>query len=148
MTPENAAAKIAEIEKGYLLLRDLIDKMIYMDQNNAIGGSLTQAMNDGWIAQWNAFRASIQASETAFIQWKNSTLTFLKNYKIDETATKLALDTLDRELTPSESAFIASSSEAKVVYNQTRIDLKDRIKSAELTLKQAETARDVALKNR
>lgn len=148
MTPDNATAKIAEIEKGYLVLRDLIDKMIYMDQNNAIGGSLTQSMNDGWITQWNAFRAALQASETAFIQWKNTTLTFLKNYKTDETATKLALDTLDRELTDSEKAFITSSSEAKVIYSQTRIDLKDRIKSAELALKQAETARDVALKSR
>lgn len=104
--------------------------------------------NAAWIAQFNGFRASANANSAAFSQWKLQTLTFLKNYKLSELATKVAVESIDRKLTTEELALIDASPDAKLLYSTTIIDLKDRIVGAKLAVKQAENARDTAVRVR
>ncbi len=127
ITPETAKSDIENIELAYTLLQKHLDDMIYMIQNNVITGELTMERNAAWIAQFNGFRASANANSAAFSQWKLQTLTFLKNYKLNELATKVAVESIDRKLTTQELALIESSSDAKLLYNTTIIDLRDRI---------------------
>lgn len=148
ITPESAQADIEMIEKAYALIRKHVDDMIYMLQNNVISGSLSLDMNNAWLGIYSGYRSSIQGSDTAFSAWKLQTLTFLKNYKINELAVKVAIESLTRELTPDEKTLINNSTEARLLYNTNIIDLKDRIKAAELSLRQAGNAREVALKNK
>lgn len=100
------------------------------------------------MAAYNNLRSLEYASNTNLTTWKTSTLTFLKNYKNNEQAIKVALESIHRTLTPDEEALINSSKEAKLLYDQNIIDLKDRIKAAELSLRQAENARDTAVKTK
>jgi multidrug resistance efflux pump len=148
LTPESAKADIENIELGYTLLQKHLDDMIYMIQNNVITGELTMERNAGWLAQFNGFRAWANGNNAGFVQWKVQTLTFLKNYKLNELATKVAVESLDRKLTIEEEALIQSSSDARLLYSTTIIDLKDRIASAKLWLRQAQNARDTATKSR
>ena len=148
ITPETAKSDIENIELAYTLLQKHLDDMIYMIQNNVITGELTMERNAAWIAQFNGFRASANANSAAFSQWKLQTLTFLKNYKLNELATKVAVESIDRKLTTQELALIESSSDAKLLYNTTIIDLRDRIAWAKLAVKQSENARDTAIKAR
>ena len=60
----------------------------------------------------------------------------------------MAVESIDRKLTPEEEALIQTSSDARLLYNSTIIDLKDRIAGAKLSMKQAENARDTAMKAR
>jgi multidrug resistance efflux pump len=147
-SPETAKADIENIELAYTLLQKHIDDMIYMIQNNVISGELTMERNAAWLAQFNWFRAAANGNNAAFTQWKTQTLTFLKNYKLNELATKVAVESIDRKLTPEEEAIIQSSPDAKLLYNSTIIDLKDKILAAKLAVKQAENARDLAVKSR
>ncbi len=148
ITPETAKSDIENIELAYTLLQKHLDDMIYMIQNNVITGELTMERNAAWIAQFNGFRASANANSAAFSQWKLQTLTFLKNYKLNELATKVAVESIDRKLTQEELALIDSSPDAKLLYSTTIIDLRDRIAGAKLAVKQTENARDIAVKAR
>jgi multidrug resistance efflux pump len=148
LTPESARVDIELIQKAYELIIKHVDDMIYMLQNNVISWSLSQDQNNIWLGQYSGFRAAVNGSNAGFVQWKTQTLTFLKNYKLNELATKVAVESLDRKLTPEEEALIQSSSDARLLYNTTIIDLKDRIATAKLTTRQAENARDTALKSR
>lgn len=148
MTPETAKSDIENIELGYTLISKHLDDMIYMLQNNVITGELTTERNAGWNAQFNWFRAAVNGNNAGFTQWKLQILTFLKNYKLNELATKVAVESINRKLTSDEEALIESSSDARLLYKTTIIDLRDRIAWAKLSLKQAENARDTALKSR
>ncbi len=145
LTPENANEYIKKLEDDYNIIRAHVDDMVLMIQNNVISVGISQQQEDAWVAQWNWLRSLIQSSNSSFTTWKTSTLTFLKNYKTNELAVKVALEWLNRNLTTEEKALINSISDAKLLYEQNIIDLKDRMKSAELSLKQAENARDVAM---
>lgn len=83
--------------------------------------------NAGWLAQFNGFRAAANGNNAGFVQWKVQTLTFLKNYKLNELATKVAVESLDRKLTQEEEALIQSNSDARLLYTTTIVDLRDRI---------------------
>lgn len=148
LTPENANEYIKKLEDDYRLIRSHVDDMVLMIQNNIISVGISQQQEDAWIAQWNGLRSLIQSSNSSFTTWKTSTQTFLKNYKTNELAVKVALEWLTRNLTTEEKALIDSIPDAKLLYEQNIIDLKDRMKSAELSLKQAETARDVAIRTK
>jgi hypothetical protein len=90
----------------------------------------------------------VNGNNAGFAQWKLQTLIFLKNYKLNELATKVAIESLDRKLTKEEEALIQSSSDARLLYSTTIIDLRDRIASAKLAVKQADNARLNAIKSR
>lgn len=51
------------ISKSYAQTRDFADAMLYMIQNNVVGGGLPQQMQDGWVLAWNGYRSQIGASE-------------------------------------------------------------------------------------
>ena len=114
------------------------DSMIFMIQNDTIGAGLSQELQTGWITTWNWFRALIGWSETAFNSWKAGALSFLKSYKNDELGTRLAVASLSRELTEDEVASLAENSEAKLTFDTTKINLKDQIDNAKLSLEQNE----------
>lgn len=135
------------ITTAYTRLQKYIDTMVEMTQNNVVWGGLSQEMQNGWVALWNGIKTQVNASESAFNAWKAQTLSFFKNYKNGEIATKLAIESLTRELSSGELATI-SGSDMRLTYENTRLDMKDKIRSAELALKQAKTARDSASKNR
>lgn len=116
-----------------------------MLQNNVIGAGLSQPMQDGWVATWNANKSQIQAGEAQYNAWKSQTQNFFRNYKNTETATELALASLTRELTPAELAIINGSNDLKVTYESARIDFKDKVESAKLNMSQAKTAYDTAM---
>ncbi len=50
------------------------DDMLFMIQNNVIGGGLPQALQDGWVAEWNGFRAQVQASLSGYGAWQAQVL--------------------------------------------------------------------------
>jgi hypothetical protein len=54
------------ITNGYHRLQVYLDNMVSMIQNNAVGGGLSQAMQDGWIALWNGAKTQVTASEAGF----------------------------------------------------------------------------------
>lgn len=148
ITPETAQADIELIEKAYGSIMKHIDDMIYMLQNNVISGALSQEQNNAWLGIYAWYRASVNGWNTGFTAWKNQILTFIKNYKLNELATKVAIESLDRDLTKDELALIEKSSDAKLLYNNTIVDIKDRISAAKLALKQSENAKVTAMKSR
>ncbi len=148
INPESALSDIEMIQKAYELIIKHIDDMIYMLQNNVISGSLSQEQNSVWLGTYSGFRTSINGANTGFTQWKTQILLFLKNYKLNELATKVAVESLNRELTSEEKLLIQNSPDARLLYSSTIIDIKDRIAWAKLSLRQAENARDTAIKSR
>ena len=142
---KNLQADLDTITDGYRVAQLYGDAMIYMLQNNVIGAGLSQPMQDGWVATWNANKSQIQAGEAQYNAWKSQTQNFFRNYKNTETATELALASLTRELTPAELAIINGSNDLKVTYESTRIDFKDKVESAKLNMSQAKTAYDTAM---
>jgi len=137
---EDPEADIEQIARGYEQLRDYLDTMLYMLQNNVIGGGLPQVQQDTWMLAWNGYRSQVGWSESGYNAWKWQTVSFFKNYKKTETATKLAIATLDRALTPDEVTLLASDMDLKTTYESTKIDLQERAKNAELTLEQAKNS--------
>ncbi len=142
---QNVQGDLDAITDGYRNAQAYADAMIYMLQNNVIGSNLSQAMQDGWVATWNANKSQIQAGEAQYNAWKSQTQNFFKNYKNTETATKLALESLSRELTPEELAIINGSNDLRVTYESARIELKDKVENAKLNMSQAKTAYDTSM---
>ncbi len=148
LTPENAQEYIDGLSKDYDTIRAHVDDMVLMIQNNIISVGISQQQEDTWVAQWNGFRSLVQSSNSSFTQWKTTTLTFLQNYKSNELAVKVALEWLNRNLTPQEQDLIDHSPDAKLLYEQNIIDLKDRMKAAQLSLAQAASVRDTAIETK
>ncbi len=133
---------------GYIRLQMYVDATILMIQNNVVWGGLPQSMQDGWVVLWNGIKTQIQWSESAFNVWKSQTLTFFNNYQNIERATGLAIASLTRELSVDETSFLSGSQDARLTYESTRVDLRDKIKTLELSLKQAQASKDNAIKNK
>lgn len=128
------------ISKSYAQTREFADAMLYMIQNNVIGGGLPQQMQDGWVLTWNGYRSQIGASEWGYNGWRAQTITFFDGYKNTELATKLALASLSRPLTADEmSQLNAGWSDLRITYENTRLTLADAIKNAKLTLEQTDS---------
>lgn len=132
------------LSRGYTEMRSYVDTMLYMLQNNAIGGWLSQAQQDGWMLAWNGYRSAVGGSESGYNAWKGQTVTFFNNYKKNELATKLAIKSLDGPLSPEDLATINSDSDLKTTYETTKIDLVERTRNAELSLEQAKSAYESA----
>ncbi len=147
ITQATLQADLDVITSGYMRLQKYVDSMIEMIQNDAIGGWLSQEMQNGWVALWNGVKSQVNASEWAFNAWKSQTLSFFKNYKNGEIATKLAIESLSREISSAELASLTST-DMRLTYENTRLDMKDKLKNTELAVRQAQIARDNALKNR
>jgi biotin carboxyl carrier protein len=128
------------IAKGYEQTRKYVDTMVYMLQNDAVGGGLSQAMQDGWMLSWNGFRSAIGGAEGGFSAWRGQTLTFLDGYKNTELATSLAVAVQTRALTSEEQALIQSNSDLRITYENLKLTLSDQIKSAKLGIEQAESS--------
>jgi hypothetical protein len=131
------------ITRAYTQSRNYADAMLTMLQNSVIGGGLPQAMMDGWLAGWNGMRTSTQGSEGGYNSWKGQTLTFFRGYQNTETASRLALISLSRELNPDEKTLV-SSGDARVTYENAKIDLKDKVENARLNYEQAKKSYDTA----
>lgn len=116
-TESNAVADMMILENSYAQMRKLADAMIEMLQNNVHGGGLTREMTAAWLQQWNGIRNSISSAESGFVQWKSQTNTFLENYKKNELATKIAVETQNRALTAEELQSIQEDDELKLAYN-------------------------------
>ncbi len=140
----NPTAEFDLISKSYEQARKLADAMLYMLQNSVIGGGLPQELLTGWVASWNGQRATIQGSQWWYNAWKVQTLTFLNGYRNTESATHLALASLSRPLTTEEQSQVNSNTDIRVTYENTRIDLKDKIENARLTFEQAKKSYDTA----
>jgi multidrug resistance efflux pump len=148
ITPGSSVKDLAIVSDGYDQVRKFADAMIYMIQNNVVGAGLGPELQAWWVAEWNGIRAQIQGSDTGFGAWKSQVLTFLKTYEWTEQATNLALASLTRKLTPTEEAILAGSTDMRVTYETTRLDLRDRIDNANLSLEQAKNSYDSAVKIR
>lgn len=141
----NPTEDFALISKSYEQSRKFADAMLYMLQNSVVWGWLPAELLSGWVAWWNGQRSTIQASEWWYNGWRAQTLTFFKGYQNTELATKLALESLTRALTVDEQAQIAASADLKVSYENARIDIKDKIENAKLSLEQSKKSYDTAL---
>lgn len=118
--------------------RKYADSMIYMIQNNTVGAGLSQDLQNGWTAAWNGYRSQIGWTESAYNGWKSGALIFLKSYKNNELWTRLAVASLSRELSSEEKSSLESNPEAKLAFDTNRINLKDQIDNAKLSVEQAE----------
>jgi multidrug efflux pump subunit AcrA (membrane-fusion protein) len=145
ITPTNAYTDLKYISDAYDQLQKYADVMIYMIQNSTNGGSLSQELQAGWIAEWNGIRAQIQGSLASYGGWKAQVLAFLKTYEATEKATDLAIASLSRTLTPAEKALIEWSNDMRVTYETSRITLRDSIENARLGVEQSESAYNNAL---
>lgn len=133
---------------GYQRSRELANAMIDMLQNSVFGAGLSLEMQSGWLAAWNGHRLAIQGSEGSFIQWKTQTNAFLENYKKQEIATKIAVDSLGRGLSGEEFNTLQADSELKLNFNNAQLSLKENIDAAKLALDTATTALENAKKLR
>jgi multidrug resistance efflux pump len=133
------------VSKGYTQTREFADAMLYMIQNNVIGGGLPQQMQDGWVLTWNGYRSQIGGSEGGYNGWRAQTLTFFDGYQNTETANKLALTSLSRPLTAEEIALTNRNTDTKIAYDNARIDYKDKIENTRLNMEQAKKSYDTAL---
>ncbi|MBX9809025.1 biotin/lipoyl-binding protein [Candidatus Gracilibacteria bacterium] len=133
------------ISKSLTQSRKYADAMLYMLQNSVIGAGLSQELLTGWLASWNGQRATIQGSEGGYNAWRAQTLTFFKTYQNTEIASKLALASLSRELTVEEKNTINSSNDLKLSFENAKIDTKDKIENAKLSLEQAEKAYETSM---
>lgn len=137
----NPQADFDLVTKSYNQTRVFADAMLYMIQNNVVGGGLPQTMQDGWIASWNAYRTQIGGSESGFNSWRSQTINFFDSYKNTEIATKIALASIKRALTAEELGMISSwNTDLRLTYETTKLTLTDAIKNAKLSLEQSETA--------
>ncbi|MDD2693891.1 MAG: biotin/lipoyl-binding protein [Candidatus Gracilibacteria bacterium] len=136
------------VGSGYTELQKFTDAMILMIQNNLIGAGLSTELQSGWVTAWNTYKGLVQSGEATFNGWKSQTTVFFKSYQNSELATKLALASLSRNLTAEENAIINGSTDIRVNYESARIDLKDKITNAKLSLDQAQLAYNNALKSR
>ena len=132
------------ISKSLTQARKYADAMLYMLQNSTPGGGLPQEMLSGWLASWNGQRATIQWSEGGYNAWRAQTLTFFKTYQNTEIANKLALASLSRSLTTEEQNTINSNNDLRLSYENTRIDIKDKIENARLSFEQAKKSYETA----
>lgn len=148
LAPETIQTDLEIVTNWYVRLQKYVDSMLLMIQNDVVWGWLPQVMQDGWLTLWNGIKTQIQWSETGFNAWKSQTLTFFNNYQNTEKATQIALVSLTRELNADEITFLSGSQDAKLTYENTRVDLKDRLKTVELALRQAESARNNARKGK
>lgn len=140
LDPQKANEDITLLTESFDSLRKYADAMVYMIQNNVVGWGLPQNMQDGWVAAWNAYRSQVQWSEAQFNSWKSQVASFLKTYSDSETATKLALASLTRELTQEEQNLIGSSVETNLSFKNAQIDLQDKMKTMKLSLEQTEVS--------
>ncbi len=136
------------VGSGYAEIQKFTDAMIFMTQNNVVWWGLPQPTQDWWIALWNGYKTQIQWAEAWWNGWRGQTLTFLKGFKNIELATKLALASLSRKITPEEQAIIDGSNDIRVTYESARIDLKDRLENAHFSLEQSQLGYDNAIKIR
>jgi len=141
---ENPESDIALITRWYDHMRDFVDTMIYMLQNNVVWWWNPQAQQDAWMLAWNGYRSQVGWSESGFNAWKSQTTTFFRNYKKNELAIKLAIASLDRPLSSEEMSLLQSDMDMRVTYDTTRIDLDERIKNTLLSLEQARVALSAA----
>ncbi len=132
------------ISKSYGQSRKFADAMLYMLQNSVVWGWLPQELLTGWVASWNGQRGIVQASEWGYNGWRSQTLNFFKWYQNTEIATKLALASLSRPLTSEEELLISKSNDLKVSYENSRIDIKDKIENTRLSLEQAKKSYETA----
>lgn len=132
------------ITKSYGQARKLADAMLYMLQNSVVWWGLPQELLSGWVVSWNGQRTTVQASEWAYNWWRAQTLTFFKGYKNTELATRLALESLSRSLTPEELASVKATNDLKISYENARIDMKDKVENARLSLEQAKKSYETA----
>lgn len=116
--------------------------MIEMLQNNVHGAGLTQEMTNGWLQQWNGARTAIQGAESGYTSWKVQTKNFLDSYKKNELATKIAVETQGRALTPEELKLIQQDSELKLAYENNNLNVSDSLANAKLAMDQAKTMLD------
>lgn len=145
-TDSETSEDLKIIENGYERLRILADKMIYMHQNNAYWSTLTPEMSSSWLVMWNNYRNAITSAETNFLNWKNSVNIFLQNYKINEEATKIAIETINRWLSWEEFNILQENSELNLAYKNTSIAINDNITNAKLNLENAEKSLENAKK--
>ncbi len=74
LTAGSAQADLKYITDMYDETTSFADDMLFMIQNNVIGGGLPQALQDGWVAEWNGFRAQVQASLSGYGAWQAQVL--------------------------------------------------------------------------
>ena len=141
---EDPEGDIMLIATGYEALRAYVDTMLYMLQNNVIGGWLPQVQQDGWMLSWNGYRSQVGGAESGYNAWRWQTVSFFKNYQKTELATQLALSVLTKPLTPEQVALLASDIDLKTTYESTKIDIEERTRNSELSLEQAKLAYDNA----
>ncbi len=132
------------VSKSYAQARKFADSMLFMLQNSVVWGGLPQEMLSGWLGSWNGQRGTIQGSEWWYNGWRAQTLTFFKWYQNAELASKLALASTTRPLTPEEQTLINNNNDLKVSYENSRIDIKDKVENTRLSLEQAKKAYDTA----
>lgn len=132
------------ISKSYGQTRKFADAMLYMLQNSVVWGGLPQELLTGWVTVWNWQRWTVQSSEWGYNGWRAQTLNFFKWYQNTEIATQLALASLSRPLTRDEQTSIDKNTDLKVSYENSRIDIKDKIENARLSLEQAKKSYDTA----
>ena len=132
------------VSKSYAQARKFADSMLFMLQNSVVWGGLPQEMLSGWLGSWNGQRGTIQGSEWWYNGWRAQTLTFFKWYQNAELASKLALASTTRPLTPEEQTLINNNNDLKVSYENSRIDIKYKVENTRLSLEQAKKAYDTA----
>lgn len=134
----NSEADFAILDDGYEKTRKLVDEMLIMIQNNEIAPTLPATLNNSWLQQWSGYRSSLAGSESGYISWKNQTKIFLKNYKKEELATKIAVS--DKGISLEEFQQLETDEELKLAYANTDLNNKQAIDNAKISLDQAKTA--------
>lgn len=134
----NSEADFALLDESFEKTRKLVDEMLTMIQNNDFSPGLTPTLNNSWLQQWSGYKTSLSGTENGYINWKNQTKVFLKNYKNEELATKLA--TSNASISAEDFNALQSNSELKLAYDNADLTTTQAIENAKISLEQAKTA--------
>jgi multidrug resistance efflux pump len=130
---KNAISEAKKVTKVYTDARAYLSLTTTMLQNSLVGGGLSQGMVDGYIAGLNGYRAQVSGGEQGYSAWRNNAVNGLSGI-----STSLA--SLQKQLAIAEKNIQNGNFDSTIGYKRSVISMADRLRAAELSLKQAENA--------
>lgn len=138
---DTVVSELSALSTQYAVVRELLDWNIRLLENSLSATTFPQSSIDGYVATYNGYKSSLSALENAFVSFKNSSTSFLSNYKNNEASALAGIELQRRGLVSGEF-------DAKVGFDRAKISIEAGIRNAELGLENARLNLENAQKNR
>lgn len=125
-----------KVQKGYEDMIELLDKVDLMFKNSTgLNTTLTEAS-----AKASSIQGQFNSNYSAFVNYKNQTVTFLNTYKSKEESLKLSLDLQKSNLEIAKLSAQKVDNDTLINFNKTLSSSKDQLLQAEIAVKNAENS--------